>query len=347
MRYYPATKGFYCGVDLHARNMYACIVSKPGEKLVHRKLRNDAETFLRIIEPYKPDLVVSAESTSSWYWLADLCEDNGVEFALGHALYMKAIHGAKAKNDRIDCEKIARLTQSGLLPYAYVYPRPLRALRDLLRRRLKFARARAGVMAHIKSLNGQWNLPSIGYDARYKSTRPALPGRFEDADMRKSAEADVEMIDYYDARIRDLEKYILARAKGVRPKELSILTSAPGIGKIIALTIILEMDTVDRFPTRQDFASYSRLVKCKHTSAGKVRGSGGHKMGSAYLKWAFCEAAVHAGRHSDRIGNHLAKNERKYGPGKAKTLLAHKLGRAFYLMLKRGAVFDEERFLTG
>jgi hypothetical protein len=58
----------------------------------------------------------------SWYWIADLCEDHGIDFVLGHALYMKAIHGGKAKNDRIDSLKIATLLRGGLFPLAYVYP---------------------------------------------------------------------------------------------------------------------------------------------------------------------------------------------------------------------------------
>jgi transposase len=133
-------------------------VNKEGEKLVHRKLDNDSNLFLRIIKPYKDDPVVSAESTSNWYWFADLCQDNGVEFVLGHALYMKAIHGGKAKNDRIDSEKIARLTLSGMLPVAYVCPGELRGLRDLLRRRLKFVRIRAGLKAPACVMRGPCSL---------------------------------------------------------------------------------------------------------------------------------------------------------------------------------------------
>jgi transposase len=123
--------------------------------------------------------------------------------------------------------------------------------------------------------------------------------------------------------------------------------STPGVGKTIALTILLEMDTVDRFPTRQKFASYSRLVKCQHRSNGKLYGSGGHKIGNPYLKWAFSQAAVFSARHSEKIGKRLEKLEKRHGKGKAKTLLAHKLGRAFYHMLKRGMVFDQEKFLRG
>src|SRR6056297_3538317 len=136
MRFYQPHTAFYCGIDVHTRNMYPTVVSKDCEVLFHRKMANDPKQFLRILAPYQESVVVSCESTTSWYWLADLCAAEGIEFVLGHALYMRAIHGTKAKNDRIDSEKIARLTAGGLLPQAYAYPREQRSLRDLLRRRL-------------------------------------------------------------------------------------------------------------------------------------------------------------------------------------------------------------------
>jgi len=125
-----------CGIDLHARTMYVCILDREGQVLLHRNLPCDPERFLRTIAPYREDLVVGVECIFSWYWLADLCAREGIAFVLGHALYMKAIHGAKAKNDRIDSRKTAALLKGGLFPQAYVYPPEMRATRDLLRRRL-------------------------------------------------------------------------------------------------------------------------------------------------------------------------------------------------------------------
>jgi transposase len=118
MRFYTNNHRYYCGIDLHARTMFVCILSHDGEILVEKIFRTRPELFLELIAPFRDDLVVAVECMFTWYWLADLCADEGISFVLGHALYMKAIHGGKAKNDRIDATKIAALLRGGMLPKA-------------------------------------------------------------------------------------------------------------------------------------------------------------------------------------------------------------------------------------
>src|SRR5206468_12189204 len=158
----PKQHPFDCGIDLHARTMYVCIVNYNGEILVHQNYTANAETFLEVIAPYRDDLVVAVACLFTWYWLADLRAREGITFVLGHALSMKAIHGGKAKNDRIDAQKIAVLLRGGMLPQAYVYPAEMRATRDLLRRRMPLTRKRAEMLAPIQNTNSQYNLPEIG-----------------------------------------------------------------------------------------------------------------------------------------------------------------------------------------
>ena len=110
MTFYTKEHKHYCGIDLHAKTMYLCILDNKGAVLLHRNIKTDREAFLKAIRKYRDDLVVAVECTFTWYWIADLCEKEGIAFVLGHALYMKAIYGGKAKNDRIDAQKIARST---------------------------------------------------------------------------------------------------------------------------------------------------------------------------------------------------------------------------------------------
>ncbi len=119
MRFYTGQHEYYCGIDLHARTLYACVLDAEGEICLHKRLRCDGEALLRALEPYRSDLVVGSECIFCWYWLADLCAREQIEFVLGHALYMKAIHGGKAKNDKIDSHKTAVLLRGGAFPIAY------------------------------------------------------------------------------------------------------------------------------------------------------------------------------------------------------------------------------------
>jgi transposase len=347
MRFYTQQHKAYCGIDLHARSMYVCILNQDGEILLHRNMKTRPEVFLKAIAPYREDLVVAVECIFTWYWLADLCAQEQIPFVLGHALYMKAIHGGKAKNDKIDSQKIAVLLRGGMLPQAYVYPAEMRATRDLLRRRLHLTRKRAELLAHVQQTNSQYNLPEIGKKLAYKANRDGVAERFPEPAVQKSVEVDLTLIDYYDRLLRDVELTIVQTAKEHNAQALYRLQSVPGIGKILSLVLLYEIHDIHRFPSVQDFVSYCRLVKCAKESAGKRYGTAGAKIGNTHLKWAFSEAAVLFLRNTPAAQKYLARLEHKHGKGKALTIVAHKLARAVYYMLKRDTVFDMQKFLNG
>jgi transposase len=347
MRFYTKQHKAYCGIDLHARSMYMCILSQDGEILLHRNMKTSPEMFLKAIAPYREDLVVCVECIFTWYWLADLCAREGIPFVLGHALYMKAIHGGKAKNDKLDAQKIAVLLRGGMLPQAYVYPAAMRATRDLLRRRTHLMRKRAELLTHIQQTNSQYNLPEIGKKIAYKANRDGVAERFPDPAVQKSIEVDLALIGHYDQLLRDVELSILKTAKQHNAQTLYLLRTVPGIGEILSLVLLYEIHDITRFPRVQDFLSYCRLVKCTKESAGKRYGTSGTKIGNAHLKWAFSEAAVLFLRANPAGQKYLTKLEKKHGSGKALTLLGQKLGRTVYYMLQRQTAFDMDKFLNG
>ncbi len=346
MRFYTKQHQHYCGIDLHARSMYLCVLNSAGEIVVHRNLEANPESFLRMIAPFREDVVVAVECIFTWYWLADLCAWEKIPFVLGHALYMKAIHGGKAKNDRIDAHKIAVLLRGGMIPMAYVYPPEMRATRDLLRRRTHLVRKRGELLAHIQNTNSQYNLPEFGKKIAYKANRQGLARCFSEPSVQKTIEVDLTLIESYDRLIRDLELHILQHAKAHDVQTFYRLRSVPGIGEILALIILYEVHDVGRFEQVGDFVSYCRLVKCAKESAGKHYGFSGKKIGNAHLKWAFSEAAVLFLRKNPEGRKRFARLERKHGKGKALTVLAHKIARAVYFMLKRQTAFEIRRFLS-
>src|SRR4029434_7773346 len=213
MRFYTKLHQFYGGIDLHARTMYLCVLNQDGEIVLHRHMQAGPEPFLKAVAPYRADLVVCVEFIFTWYGLADLCAQEGMPFVLGHALYMKAIHGGKAKNDTSDSHKIAALLRGGMLPQASGYPAERRATRDLWRRRTHLMRKRAALLAHVQNTNSQYNLPEIGKKIAYKTNRDGVAERFAEAAVPKTIEVDLALITYYDELRKDLGLSLLKTAK--------------------------------------------------------------------------------------------------------------------------------------
>ena len=348
MRFYPQRHQYTCGVDLHARSMYLCILDPDGRTVLHRDRPAHGAAFLDAIEPFKEDLVVGVECMFAWYWLADLCHDNDIAFVLGHALYMKAIHGGKAKNDRIDADKLARLLYGGNFPLAYPYPAQMRATRDLMRRRNFFMRHRARLLAHIQNTCHQYNLPQFNQNLAYRSHRANVPEHFAGVDpaVRRMVELDLNMVDQLDEQLRGLELHLQRTAKIDNADEFYRLRSVPGIGQILALILLYEIHDIHRFESVGQFLSYCRLVRCRKESAGKTKGTGGNKFGNAHLKWAFSEATTLLMRESDQAKRFVERKARKSNKAKAMSMLSAKIGRAVYYMLKNQQAFDTNRFFA-
>ena len=349
MRFYNQPHKFYCGVDLHARTMYLCILDHAGSIVLHKEVPCEPAAFLEAIAPYRDGLVVACECLFCWYWLADLCQAEKIAFVLGHALYMKAIHGGKSKDDKIDSKKIAQLLRGGNLSMSYVYPRGLRETRDLLRRRMYLVHKRAELVSHVVNTNSQYNLPPFGKKLIYARNRTALKvaERFAEASVRYNIELDLRLLDSLDELIGDVELYLERTVKVDDADTFYRLRSIPGVGKILSLVLLYEIHDITRFGGEGEFLSYARLIRPKKTSAGKVTGGGGGKIGNAHLKWAFSEAACLLARESDQAKRFLARKEKKHGKAKALGILAARLGRAVYHMLRQKKAFDVKRFWNG
>lgn len=348
MRFFTNQHKYYCGIDLHANKMYVCIIDSAGKILFHKNIVTAPTAFLAAIAPYREDIVVGVECMFCWYWLADVCRDENIPFVIGHALYMKAIHGGKAKDDKIDSHKIAAMLRGGMFPLSYVYPREMRAARDLTRRRLFFVNKRAELFKHISMTHQQYNVKLDSSTLRLKrqSNVEKFTNPFQDRSVQRMIEGDLYLIEHYNVEIRKLEWFIgkAAEEDSANAFDIAILKTTPGIGDILSTTLLYEIHTVDRFPTVQHFSSYARLIKPKKTSAGKSTGGGGGKIGNPHLKWALSEAAVLLLRNSEQAKQHLKRLERKHPKGKALSVLSHKLGKAVYFMLLRKEGFNQDKF---
>jgi len=347
MRYFqpPADTRFYAGVDLHARSLFLSILDREGTTRFGRNLPAAPEPFLRAVQPFREGLVVGCECMHCWYWLADTCRDAHIVFALGHAWAMKAVHGSKTKCDRHDAEAIARLLRGGNFPLAYAYPKERRGLRDLLRARLRLVRQRAELYGHVHTARRQANLPPVSNDVKYKSKRATITADIADPFVRRRVETDLALLEPLDTTIRRLEAEIEQAAQEHYPTELAVLQTTPGVGAVLSLTILLEIDAIDRFDTRQQFCSYARLCGAVQESAGQRTRRRQPQGRQRLAEVAFSEAAVLSAQKDERIGALLQRLASRLGKAKALSALAHKLGRAFYHMLHTKEVFDVNRFV--
>jgi transposase len=345
---YSRQHRFYVGADLHARTLFTHVLGARGQTVFEQDLPTDPPVFLDAMQPFRPDRVVGPGCMFAWYWLADLCEEEGIPFALGHALAMKHIHKAKSKSDRIDAGKLAAMLRGGLFPLAYAYPKAKRQTRDLLRRRSFFVRQRAQLIAHVVNTNTQFNLPPLSKRLTYAANRTSeLLDRFTDPSTRLMVSADLAMIDSHDTQIAELERHRVKNAKVDDPVTFGQLRTIPGIGPILGLTLLYEIDDIQRFPEAGNLLSYSRLVRRAHSSAGKVKGSGPKKVGNAHLKWAFSEAACLMIRSVPAVKSWMQRPEEKRGKRKALAVLEAKIGRCVYHLWRKPVPFDVNRFPTG
>lgn len=346
MRYAKVDAKYYCGIDLHSRSMYVCVMDREGEILFHRNLPNKFDIFYNYINSFLPEMAVGIESSCYYYWLTDACREAGIPFYLGHAYYMKSIHGGKVKNDRVDSKKIADLLRCNLFPLAYPYPREMRPTRDLLRRRHYFMWRRASTYSHLQLICTQHGI--IDLDAKIvkdKVGRNQLLKLFDDKELEMMISLDLMFIEFLDPVIADLERHIRQKARYHSHLDYQILRSIPGVGEILSLIILYETHDIKRFKTVQRYSSYCGVVKCQRSSGGKVIAAKHTKIRNPYLKWAFGEIILKAQGCEPKIANLYQRLKSKYGVGRAKSLIAHRFAVATYFMLNNKQAFDVDRFV--
>ena len=224
------------------------------------------------------------------------------------------------------------LLRGGNFATAYVYPKELRATRDLLRRRTHLVRLKAQTLTHLQIVNHQHNFDPFEKKIRYKTNRIGIADRFDDPSVKASVGLDVRLADFLHDEIRKLELHIEQSAKVDDPQSLFQLQTIQGVGRILAMTMLYEIHDIKRFPTVGQFLSYCRLIKGSHTSAGKSYGSPGKKIGNAHLKWAFSEAVPLMKRCCPAASTFVDRIEKKRGKARAFSYLAVKLGRAVYCL---------------
>ena len=349
MKYYTSMTEYNAGVDLHSKNIYLCLMDRSGKILVHENIRNNDLDYMRtLIAPYRHDLTLTFESCFMGAWFADFCEDEGLPHVMAHAFYLRSIQGQKHKNDKRDSKELADCLRSNRIPPAYVCPRSIRPVRALLRRRMAFVSNRSRLLGFSMIDLMAHGLPTPNIHSRSrKKWCAAVREAYDDPFEKTIAEANVATVEHYNQQIAVMEQCLVRHASVVDTLAFNLLRTVPGIGEVLALTILYETIDVGRFQGVRDYISYCRLAKGMEESGGKTLGSRGSKMGNPYLKWAFIEAAILAKRSHPDIARYAARLEkRKNNKRLVNGILAAKIARAIYFMLLHKTAFDPKR-ITG
>jgi len=332
----------YAGIDLHSSNCYLAVIDEQQRRLYSKRLPNSLDHILTALQPFKEELSgVVVESTYNWYWLVDGLQEQGYRMHLANPSAIRQYEGLKHTDDQWDAFWLAQLLLLGILPQGYIYPKAERPARDLLRRRLLFVRHRTAHILSLQSMVQRCCGHGISGNEIKKLTPQQASALFSDPQLGLTARLQVETIGFLTQQIRSVEKAVLPKVK-LRP-EFEILLTMPGIGKILALTIMLEVGDIRRFAKAGNFASYCRCVKSQKLSNTKKKGEGNRKNGNRYLSWAYVEAANFTVRHSARAKAFYQRKCAKTKKVVAIKALANKLARASFYILRDQSAFDEKR----
>ncbi len=312
----------YSGIDLHKHSVVIATVDERGKIVREESLPASRHAVSRYFQRLPESTVATVEATSSWYWLRDLLEQECVPLTLAHAKFVKAIAYAKVKTDAVDALTLAQLHRTDLIPRAHMVSPELRPLRDLLRTRLHLVEKRTSAKNSVERLLEKFNVPG-----------PAqLP---DEATLQAALYAEqIELLSDQITRIeRELQPQLIPNP------DIQRLLWIPGIGKLVAFTLYLEIDGIERFDSVKNFFSYCRVVPGADNSAGKRR-HGRRKDGNRHLKIALSHAAVRAVQYFPKIKRFYQRKARQKNPAIARTLVQKELARAVYVVLKEQVDFN-------
>jgi len=332
----------YCGIDLHSNNSMISLIDDNDRLISEKRLDNNLDDIHHHLMPYQDDISgIVVESTYNWYWLVDGLMEKGYPVHLANTLAIQQYSGIKYTNDATDARFLAHLLRLNILPTGYIYPKAMRHVRDLLRRRLLLVQQRTAQMLSLQSMIARHTGKRLTAQIIKHLQADALTDYFAQAASLFAGRHAQQLLQHLTTQIEEIEEFVLDRCK--QDKHYAQLTSVPGIGKILGMTILLETGPIERFPAVGHYSSYARCVPTNKISNGKTKGHGNAKNGNRYLALAFIEAAHYASIWDDTIKRYYQRKCKKVPLMVAKKTVANKLTRACYHMLKDGTLFDVKR----
>ena len=330
------------GIDLHSNNGYYAIVEPDGKRVFKKRIPNEMPMVLSSLEPFKKTITsVVVESTYNWYWLVDGLMENGYTVKLGNPAGFGRYSGLKHEDDKTDAFFLTEMERLNILPQGYIYPKEERPVRDMLRRRMLIVQHKTSHILSFQSLMTRQTGSKISSGAIRKLHESDVKNLLDEEYLILTGQTNIAIIRFLKEKIRHLEKTVLKRAE-LRP-EFEKLMTVPGIGNILALTIMMETGDVGRFADNGKYASYCRLVKSKRISNGKIKGKGNSKNGNKYLSWAYVEAANYSRRFCPEAKKFYQRKLAKKNQAVATKALACKIAKACFFIMRDQVDFDVKK----
>lgn len=335
----------YAGIDLHSSNNYTAVIDDQDRRLYGRRLSNRLNTILSALNPFRENLKgVVVESTYNWYWLVDGLKEHGYKVHLANPSAIKQYEGLKHTDDRWDSFWLAHMLRLNILPEGHIYPKDKRPVRDLLRRRLLFVKHRT---AHILSLQSMISR-NLGIRMSCRSIKQLkeldAERLFDSPHLVLAAKNNILTIHFLTKRIKGVEKEVRSMIRLC--DEFKYILTIPGIGDILAFTIMLEVGEITRFPKVGNYSSYCRCVKSERLSNGKKKDENNKRNGNRYLAWAYVEAANFAIRHSPKAQSFYHRKKAKTNRIVAIKALSNKLARASYYIIRDQVPYNTDRLFS-
>ncbi len=329
----------YGAIDLHSTNNVTVVIDEQDRVVYQKRLPNDLALILMELCVYQTELQgIVVESTYNWYWLVDGLMEQGYKVHLANTAAIQQYEGLKYTDDHSDARWLAHLLRLGVLPEGYIYPRADRPVRDLLRKRSQLVRQRTTNLLSIQNLMTRNTGSSLSANQIKGLDVQQVDELLPNGDLALAVKANLSVMCSADEQTKIVERTVTQRVK-LRP-QFSFLKTVPGIGQILALTIMLETGDIRRFSSVGNFASYCRCVGSQKISNGKKKGKGNTKNGNKYLAWAFVEAANFAIRFNSKIKSFYQRKKAKTKGVVAIKAVAHKLCRACYYIMRDRVPFN-------
>jgi len=322
----------YIGVDLHRKKSQIAALDQDGQLLFNRKVRTGPGEMQQLIDELRPQPIeVAFEATFGWGWFADLLAELGIPAHMAHPLATKAVSSARVKNDAVDAKTLAHLLRTNLLPEGWIAPPEVREARRLVRMRASLVRLRAKLKAQVHALLGEHGIQPDVVDL-FSNKGRALLRQLQLPTVSKSRlETCLRLIDEFSLEIVIAEREIYQTIKG--DERIKRLLPIPGIGPIIAATILSEVGDIARFATADKLCAWAGLTPSEHSSAANIRRGHISKQGSRWLRWVMVEAAVHAFRDVE-LRQLFIRIARRRGAKIARVAVARRLLTLVYYALR-------------